>query len=305
MKSSLCVTVLVMCIVLLAAGQIGYGAPAVPVEVGPIRVTPETPSAGQHPKISATITRPRSGPSEPLVVTIIASVMRPDNILKSWTWKKVSLSAGDKKEISIPNEYDIRQLGKYKIQYSVYSADMQRRFAAGAKTFSVVEKGRSVERQTLPDKQAPAPRAEERNYFGIGLYGNTFNPAGGGTLMLWPFKNVGIQGSYTVGTFTSYEARMLVKFDLASGYKPYVGVGYLNVSVEKSVIGVTTEFTDSGISGVIGVEIPLGRRFFGYVEVSGAAIDLEKDVTNGAQTVKATVDYAPATIGIGIVYYLF
>jgi hypothetical protein len=28
-------------------------------------------------------------------------------------------------------------------------------------------------------------------------------------------------------------------------------------------------------------------------------------VTNGSQTVKATVDYAPVTIGVGIVYYLF
>jgi hypothetical protein len=55
----------------------------------------------------------------------------------------------------------------------------------------------------------------------------------------------------------------------------------------------------------VGVEVPLGRRVYGYLEVSGAKIDLHETVTNGAQTVEASVKYAPVTIGAGIVFYLF
>jgi hypothetical protein len=116
---------------------------------------------------------------------------------------------------------------------------------------------------------------------------------------------VGLQGTYTVGTFTSYEARLIVRFERPSGFNPYIAAGYLSVSVDKDVIGVSTTFKDSSVSGALGVEVPLGRRVRGYVEVSGASINLEEIVTNGAQTAKSTVEYAPVTINAGIVFYLF
>jgi outer membrane protein W len=154
-------------------------------------------------------------------------------------------------------------------------------------------------------KEEPKRPAEVRNTLGIGIYGNAVNPAGGGTLLLWPYEHVGLQASYTVGTFKTAEVRLLARFDPVWGARPYVGVGYMNVTKNSDVIGVSTEFKDSSISGVAGAEVSLGRRWFGYLEVSGASIDLQEIVTNGGQTAKATVDYAPVTIGVGIIYYLF
>ena len=126
-------------------------------------------------------------------------------------------------------------------------------------------------------------------------------------MILWPFKYVGLQGSYTVGSFTITEGRVLARMPLSSGINPYLGVGYLNVSTEKSVniINVKEKFQDSGVSGVIGVELPLGKDFFGYVEICGASIDLKKEVTSGSITGTASVKYSPVSIGLGLVYFLF
>jgi outer membrane protein W len=86
-----------------------------------------------------------------------------------------------------------------------------------------------------------------------------------------------------------------------------MGVGFLNVSTERSVevIGIKTSFEDSGMSGVIGVAIPLGKRVFGSVEISGSSIDLKKEVNTGSISGTASVKYAPVTIGVNIGYYLF
>ena len=59
------------------------------------------------------------------------------------------------------------------------------------------------------------------------------------------------------------------------------------------------------MSGVIGVEVPLGKSMFGSVELSGASINLKKEVASGSITGTASVKYAPVTIGINIVYFLF
>jgi hypothetical protein len=152
-----------------------------------------------------------------------------------------------------------------------------------------------------------ADRAAEHQHIGVGVYSNTLNSTVGATMILWPFKYVGFQGSYTVGSFTITEGRVLARMPLSSGINPYMGVGYLNVTAEKTVdiINTKEKFQDSGISGVIGVEIPLGKAFFGYVEVCGASIDLKKEVTSGSITGTASVKYSPVSIGLGIVYFLF
>jgi hypothetical protein len=282
-----------------AAASVNAAQPS-PVEVVSVTVDPATPEAGKHPAIGVRIKGTKAAePQGRTVVNVIAVLVLPNNSVKSWTWKSVSLGREETKEFALPKEYDIKVVGKYKVEFNIYSADMRRRLAAKSKVFSVVPPAQKVER-----KPPPGPAAE-RTTFGIGIYGNALNPAGGGTVLLWPFEHVGIQGSYTIGQFTTTEARLLVKFDRVAGVGPYVGVGYLNVSKESDVIGVTTTFKDSGVSGVAGVEVPLGRKVFGYVEVSGTSVSLEETVTNGSQTVKATVDYAPVTIGVGIVYYLF
>ena len=293
----------ILILLILANGEVALSATAAPVVVGPIQVTPKTTLIGQHPRITAEVKRTTLGaPQQSIVVNVIAVVVFPDNKTKSWTWKNVALARGAAKEFSPPDDYDVKLAGKYKIEFHVYSADMRHRFGTRSTTFSVIPP--SPPKVPAP-AEAPPHRVAERNSFGVGVYGNMLNPAGGATLMLWPFRNIGIQGTYTVGTFTSYEARLLAKLDLSPRYHPYVGVGYLSVSKETDIIGITTKFRDKSVSGVIGVEIPLGRSTFGYVEVSGNAINLQKMVTNGTQTVKSTVEYTPVTIGIGIVYYLF
>lgn len=293
-------------LLILANGEVALSATAAPVEVGPIQVAPETTLIGQHPKITAKVKRTTlEAPQQSIVVNVIAVVVLPDNRTKSWTWKNVALARGAAKEFSPPDEYDVKLAGKYKIEFHVYSADMRHRFGTRSTTFSVIPPSLPAEHKVPARAEAQPHRVAEWNSFGVGFYGNMLNPAGGATLMLWPFQNVGFQGTYTVGTFTSYEARLLVKLDLYSRYHPYIGAGYLSVSKETDIIGITTEFRDKSVSGVIGVEIPLGRSTFGYVEVSGNAIHLQKIVTNGIRTVKSTVEYTPATIGVGIVYYLF
>jgi outer membrane protein W len=126
-------------------------------------------------------------------------------------------------------------------------------------------------------------------------------------MLLWPFKYVGLQAGYTEGSFTIAEGRILARFPFSSGITPYLGAGFLNVSTERSVeiIGIRTKFQDSGVSGVIGVEMLLGKRVFGCVEMSGSSIDLKKEVSSGAVSGTASVNYAPVTIGINIGYYLF
>ncbi len=296
----------ILILLILANGEVALSATAAPVEVGPIQVAPKTTLVGQHPRITAEVKRTTlATPQQSLVVNVIAVVVLPDNRTKSWIWKNVVLARGAAKEFSPPDEYDVTLAGKYKIEFHVYSADMRRRFGTRSTTFSVIPPSLPAEHKVPARAEAPPHRVAERGSFGVGLYGNMLNPAGGATLMLWPFQNVGLQGTYTVGIFTTYEARLLAKLELPSRYNPYIGAGYLSVSKETDIIGITTEFRDKGVSGVIGVEIPLGRSTFGYVEVSGNAIHLQKIVTNGMQTVKSTVKYIPATIGVGIVYYLF
>jgi len=126
-------------------------------------------------------------------------------------------------------------------------------------------------------------------------------------MLLWPFKHVGLQASYTGGSFTIAEGRILARYPFSSGITPYLGAGYVNVTTERSVeiIGIKTRFQDSGVSGVIGVEVPLGKSVFGSVEISGASINLKKEVASGSITGTASVKYAPVTIGINVVYFLF
>jgi hypothetical protein len=147
----------------------------------------------------------------------------------------------------------------------------------------------------------------ENRHVGVGIYANTLNGAGGAMILLWPFKYVGLQGSYTTGSFTITEGRVLARLPLSSGINPYLGAGYLIVNTERSVelINVREKFQDKGVSGVIGVEIPLSRRLSGYIEVCGASIDLKKEIRTGTVTGTASVKYAPVSIGIGIAYFLF
>jgi outer membrane protein W len=236
--------------------------------------------------------------------------------MKSWIWKNVNMKAGEVKQFTIPKEYAVTLAGSYKVEFNVYTKDMKPMNRL-SRSFVAIDPSQPLVKKTTPKKdvagtaalssgQASA-HAAEYPHFGVGVYANTLNLAGGATVLLWPLKYVGIEGSYTVGTFTTTEGRLLARYPLSSGINPYVGIGYLSVSTEQTVdvIGAKSKFKDSGVSGVIGAEIPLNKSIYGYVEISGANIDLKQNGTNGVLTWTATVKYAPVTVGIGIVYYLF
>jgi hypothetical protein len=306
---------LLMVSLMVHSPAMSLAAEAPYVVVESIQVTPAAVMPGKYPDISAKIkmrTTDASIASRP--ISIVAVLTQPDHRTKSWVWSKVVLAPGAVKAYPLPREYTTKLIGEYKIEFTIYSGDMKRRIAASSTKFTVSDKPQEAKR---PDKAAEAAAvaapeskkadrpASEGYILGIGAYGNTANTSGGATVLFWAGKYLGVQASYTVGTFTSYEARLLGKMVTASGWNPYLGVGYLNVSKTADVIGVSTTFTDSTVSGVLGVEIPLSKRFYGYVEVAGASIDLKKIVTNGGQTVEATVDYAPVTIGAGLVFSLY
>lgn len=285
--------------------SLSFAAGRASVVVEGIRINPATVAPGEHPDITANIRTSSKKSSE---VAIIEVLTRPDHIVKSWVRKKVVIAPGRKKSILLPRDYDTKLAGVYKVEFVIYSADMRLRIHGLSRTFTVAETAalRPPEKQReRKEQEQKLSQAQERTSLGIGVYGNSLNPAGGATVMLWPFRNIGLQGIYTVGVFTSYEGRLLVKIESQSGFNPYLGAGFLHVSKKENIIGADTTFEDSTVSGVAGVEVLLGSRLRGYLEVSGAGIKLEKDVTNGALTAHATVKYAPVTIGLGLVLSVF
>ena len=285
--------------------SLSFAAGRASVVVEGIRINPATVAPGEHPDITANIRTSSKKSSE---VAIIEVLTRPDHIVKSWVRKKVVITPGRKKSILLPRDYDTKLAGVYKVEFVIYSADMRLRIHGLSRTFTVAETAalRPPEKQReRKEQEQKLSQAQERTSLGIGVYGNSLNPAGGATVMLWPFRNIGLQGIYTVGVFTSYEGRLLVKIESQSGFNPYLGAGFLHVSKKENIIGADTTFEDSTVSGVAGVEVLLGSRLRGYLEVSGAGIKLEKDVTNGALTAHATVKYAPVTIGLGLVLSVF
>jgi hypothetical protein len=300
---------------LLVAGA-SHSAFAGPIQIESIQVLPAETSVGRYPEITGRVKANKNlARGETMNIVVIASVVRPDHVMKSWTWRKVNMRAGDIKSFAIPKEYEIKLAGSYKVDFNIYSKDMQPMHKLST-TFVAVDQSHQPASTTTPESGRVrteatsvhgADRPAEYKHLGAGVYSNTLNSTVGATMILWPFKYVGFQGSYTVGSFTITEGRVLARLPLSSGINPYLGVGYLNVTAEKSVdiINVKEKFQDSGVSGVIGVEIPLGKDFFGYVEICGASVDLKKEVTSGSITGTASVKYSPVSLGIGIVYFLF
>ena len=304
MRSVLLVLFLSQCMV-----QLSIAAAEAPVVVESVQASPAAVMPGTYPDIVGNIKMQafdKSIASRP--ISIVAVLTDPEHRTKSWVWKNVVLAPGAHKSYPLPKDYNTKLIGEYRVEFAVYSSDMKRRFSVSSKKFTVAEKPQDIKK---PDRKAEtavvtAPASRKPAYtLGVGAYANAINPAGGATMLIWPNKFLGVQASYTVGTFTSYEARLLGKMMTASGWNPYLGVGYLSVSTKTDVIGVSTTFTDSSVSGVVGIEIPISKRLFGYVEVTGASIDLKKIVTSGGRTVEATVEYAPISIGAGIVFTLF
>jgi hypothetical protein len=308
------VSTLAVIVLLLLSAQCLFperiAAASAVVDLRPIRVTPDRLSPGQHPNIETQVDQAPGGAGTSVLVTIIAVVTQPDHRVRSWNWVKVRISRGAARTITVPKEYNTALAGSYRVEVMVYSDDMQRRLATRTATFEVADRSkaqRSVKQRSPVKEGALRGTAgePERPRVGIGIYGNALNPAGGGTIFLWPWKHVGVQGSATTGVFTTYEGRLLARIERAGGQGIYGGIGYLQVTGKEEIIGVGTTFEDSGVSGVVGLELPLRRNLLLCLEVSAARIELKQTVTNGARTVQASVKYAPVTIGAALVLQLF
>lgn len=150
-----------------------------------------------------------------------------------------------------------------------------------------------------------AEESAKRKSIGLGGYINTVNFSGGPTLILWPFKNLALQASYGMGTFTSFEARGFYRFDLSESFNPYLGAGYLHVEKDVTAIGVNTNIKGNSFTVFGGIELPIYKSLFAYVDIAGTPMKIETDVTSGSRSAKVTVSYSPVTIGMGLVFYIF
>ncbi len=299
-------------VLLLLVSGASHTAFAKTVEIQSIQVIPEIVD-GELPEITGIITSDSAKTTgETMEITVLATLTRPDHAVKLWIWKETRITAGESKAFSIPKEYELKLRGVYKVDFSVYSKDMQplnklsKSFTVVVPSLPPVQKA-SQEVVTGGTGTFSGKASDHYRQVGVGVHANILNSAGGATMLLWPIKYVGFQGSYTMGEFTTAEGRLLARLPLSSGINPYLGVGYARVTTERTVddIGIKTTFKDSGMSSVIGVEIPLRRSVFGHVEISNTRVDLKKEVTSGGRTGTATVKYSSFSIGFSIVYYLF
>ena len=79
------------------------------VEIQSIQILPVETNAGNHPEISGTIKASSSKASnETMEINVIASLVRPDNAMKSWTWKKIRIKANESKVFTIPDRKSTR-----------------------------------------------------------------------------------------------------------------------------------------------------------------------------------------------------
>lgn len=305
----------IVLLLLLGPGA-SHAAFAGTVEMQSIHIAPVETTAGKHPDITGTLKAVKAKtPAETIEINVVATLTRPDHTVKSWMWKKILIKSGEIRTFPVPKEYDVKSGGVYKVDFSVYSKDMLP-LNRLSKSFTVIDSShppvKTSSQESTTGKagnisgKTPQPQSDERNV-GIGVYANLVNSAGGATLLLWPSKYIGFQGSYSVGQFTTAEGRLLARIPRSSGINPYVGVGFSSVTTERTVdvIKVKTTFTGSGVSGALGIEVPLSKSVVGYVEIAGSSISLKKELTSGGQTGTAEVKYSPVTIGFSLVYFVF
>jgi hypothetical protein len=127
----------IVCIVLSGAAGSAPVAPPSPVEVASIDIKPEAMTIGQQPSIIARIARMKTEfPQDPAYFSVIAVVTLPDKVTRSWTVQNVPIRPGESKDFLLPRIFETKLAGEYRIEYSIYSDDMRRRYTSRAKTFT-------------------------------------------------------------------------------------------------------------------------------------------------------------------------
>lgn len=306
-------------------------------EIFSVSITPNSVPAGTYPEISGFVrntSSSKNGKNGKAIFDVTALITAPNGSQKNLLWHNVSFSGGQKKFYTYANNYDNNQVGTYRVVYSVYNSGRTHLYTSLSKSFTITnhlitskpvqpqkepvskamsrsetqaQQGITIERKkpSSYNRRTKTESSEERMHFGIGASLNTLNTSGGPTLILWPFKNLAVQGAYGIGTFTSYEVRTFYRFPLSRRFNPYLGAGYLHAERKTNVIGIDTTVTGDGITGFGGVELPVSKNLYAYIDVSGTSMKLQKDVTNGGSQATATVKYIPITINAGLVFYLF
>jgi outer membrane protein W len=286
-------------------------------EIFSVTISPDSVPAGTYPEIVGYVRNTSSlknGKNGNAVFDVIAVIILPNGSQKRLLWKDVHFTADQRKSYKYSNNYDSNQVGTYTAEYFVYNRDRTRLYTSLSKSFTVykpaatlkpVQPSETTKKPSVYDLTAKTEISGERMLVGIGGYINTIDFSAGPTIILWPFKNLAIQGTYGIGTFTSYEARTFYRFSVSPRLKPYLGAGYLHAERKATVIGMDTTIKGDSFTVFGGVELPIYKNLYGYVDVSGTPMELKKDVTNGAVQTTATVTYSPVTICTGVVLYLF
>ena len=144
---------------LLVSGA-AHSAFAGPIEIQSIQIVPSEITVGRYPEITGSIKATKAlARGETLVITVIAVVVRPDHVVKSWKWKNVKMRTGDIRSFTIPKEYEMKLAGTYKVDFNVYSKDMLplHRFS---KTFVAVARSLPPAIKTTPIRSRCAYRSD-------------------------------------------------------------------------------------------------------------------------------------------------
>jgi len=306
-----------------------------------ITIDPSSAPTGSHPQLVGFVSNTSSlsnGSNGETLFDITGVVVYPNNSQISLLWKNVRFLAGQKKSCPYGTGYDTHQPGTYKITFSVYSSGKTHLYSSLSKTFTITapqtiskpistppisqkrdqppavldRPGSAVQPQPSlsgkPSEPVIMQRGEspvDRVIMGIGGHVNTINSSAGAALTLWPLRDLALQGTYGIGTFTSYEARMFYRIPLSRRINPYLGAGYLHTERKGNVIGIDTTISGDSYTAFVGMELQLYKGISLYADASGTPLKLRKDVTNGTTQATATVKYAPVTVNAGIVFYLF
>ncbi len=286
-------------------------------EIFSVTITPNSVPVGTYPEVVGFVrntSSSKNGNNGNAVFDVIAVITLPNGSQKRLLWNDVHFTPDQRKSYKYSNNYDSNQVGTYTAEYFVYNRNRTHLYTSLSKSFTVykqeettkpIQPSETIKKPSAYDRTAKTGISGERIFVGIGGYVNTVDFSAGPSIILWPFKNLAIQGAYGIGTFTSYEARTFYRFPLSQRLKPYLGAGYLHAERKTTVIGVDTTIKGDSFTVFGGVELPIYKNLYGYVDVSGTPMELKKDVTNGATQTTATVTYSPVTICIGVVLYLF
>jgi hypothetical protein len=268
-------------------------------------ITPESVPIGTYPKITGIVkntSRTTNGRYGDAIFDVMVTVTSPDGSKKSWRRHNERFSDQEIKSFVRNNDYEINQAGIYNVEYFVYDNLVSHLYSSMSKSFIAGKAADIPGSVSIPAK----PNPEENNKFlGMGGTINIFNFSVVPGIIIWPMKNLAVQGAFGVGTFTSYEGRILYRFARSRNFNPYLGIGYLHDERKTFIHGVNTKIAGSSGSVFGGIEWPVYRNIYVYTDVSATPMTLKKDTVTGTIDETKKVKYSPITVYTGIIFYIY